>query len=58
MTNWKLIAEARELGISAASLEQIAPALEALERSFRPLAAAIPPEVEPAVIFRAAEDTE
>ncbi len=52
MKNWKLLAAAQNLGIPEPDLARIVPALEALEAAFRPLAAAIPPEIEPAVIFR------
>lgn len=36
--------------------DRIAPVLDALEAAFRPLAAAIPEDVEPAVTFTAEED--
>jgi hypothetical protein len=48
MNRWKEIPEEAR--------ERIAPALEALEAAFRPLAAAIPEDVEPAVTFKAEED--
>jgi hypothetical protein len=56
MTNWTKIAEGRALRIPAEELERVAPALDALEAAFRPLVATIPHELEPAIVFRAAED--
>jgi hypothetical protein len=56
MKNWKQIAAGHGLDIPEADLERAAPVLDALEASFRPLAAAIPESVEPAVTFRAAEE--
>jgi hypothetical protein len=47
-----------ELDIPAPDLERIAPALDSLEAAFRPLVSTIGHDVEPAVIFRAAEDAE
>jgi len=58
MTDWKSIAKARLLNIPEADLQRIAAPLDALEAAFRPLAAALPAHVEPAVMFRAAEDDE
>jgi hypothetical protein len=52
MKNWKKIAEANDLRIPESDLERIAPSLDALEVSFRPLTRNIPDDVEPAVIFR------
>jgi hypothetical protein len=52
MKNWKLLATAQNLEIPEPELELIIPALDALEAAFRPLAATIPAETEPAVIFR------
>jgi len=46
------MAESRELGIP--DVGRITPALDALESAFRPLVKAIPHDVEPALIFRAA----
>jgi hypothetical protein len=57
MTNWKKIAEARDLGIPGEAIETVAPSLDALENAFRPLAAGLTGDIEPAIIFRA-EDTE
>jgi hypothetical protein len=58
MTNWKALAQARDLGIPAADLDRIVAPLEALEETFRPLAASLMPEQEPCTIFRADEDVE
>jgi hypothetical protein len=58
MTDWKSLAKARQLNIPEADLERIAPSLDGLEAAFRPLAARVPHEVEPAVIFRAEEEGE
>lgn len=49
--DWRLIAAAHRLNIPEADLDRIAPVLDALEASFRPLVKDIPPEVEPATIF-------
>jgi len=54
--DWKKIARANGLAIPDAALEQIAPALDALETDFRPLARALPPATEPALIFHAVPD--
>ncbi len=56
MNKWKAIARARELGIPDESLDAIAPVLDALEAAFRPLAATLSEDIEPAVTFRAGED--
>ena len=48
------MAESSGLGIP--DLERIVPALDALEAAFRPLVKTIPHDVEPAPMFRAAED--
>jgi hypothetical protein len=55
MTDWKALARARSLDIPDADLDRIVSPLDKLEQSFRPLAANIPPDVEPAVMFRAEE---
>jgi hypothetical protein len=47
-----MLAKARKLDIPGSDLDRIAPVLEAMERAFRPLAAEIPPEIEPAITFR------
>ncbi|HXG32752.1 MAG TPA: hypothetical protein VNJ11_05260 [Bryobacteraceae bacterium] len=50
--DWKRIAEGLQLGIPEADLDRITAVLDALEAAFRPLAASIPFELEPAVIFQ------
>ena len=42
MTDWKKLAASLDPPIPAADIEKIAPVLEALEASFRPLQRAIP----------------
>jgi len=49
--NWKKIAEGNALRIPEAEIDKIAPSLDALESTFRPLAEAVPDDVEPAVSF-------
>ena len=51
MKDWKKIADARELHIPEADFARITPALDSLEKSFRPLVASIPATVEPAFVF-------
>ncbi|HLJ13537.1 MAG TPA: hypothetical protein VKV15_03505 [Bryobacteraceae bacterium] len=59
MKNWKQAALAFELNIPEADLETLAPALNAIEKAFRPLISKIPIETDPAVTFFAApEDAE
>jgi hypothetical protein len=58
MTNWTKIAEARGLELSEAELARVAAPLEAMEVVFRPLIARLGPEVDPAPVFRAAEEPE
>jgi len=56
--DWRALAQARGLEIPAAELDRIAPALDALEQAFRPLAERLPPELEPSFLFRAEEDSQ
>ena len=49
MTDWIQIARARDLDIPREAVERAAPALEALEAAFRPLAAKLPHDMEPAI---------
>jgi hypothetical protein len=49
MTNWTALAQALALDIPAADVERIAPSLDALEQTFRPLLAKLPFTLEPAV---------
>ena len=51
MKDWKKIAEASELRIPEADFARITPALDTLEKSFRPLVASLPSTLEPAFIF-------
>ena len=51
MKNWKKIAEGNDVRIPESDLERIAPALDGLESTFRPLSRSIPDDVEPAVTF-------
>lgn len=48
MTNWKALAQARELDIPSAAVEAIAPSLEGLEQAFRSLLVKLPFTIEPA----------
>ena len=56
MKNWKQAAAALALDIPEAGVENIAPALDALEKAFRPLTAKIPLETDPAIGFAAAPE--
>ena len=58
MKDLKALALARDLGIPASDFDRIVAPLEALEETFRPLAASLMPEHEPCTIFRAEEDVE
>ncbi len=49
--DWHALARALDLDIPDANLENIKPALDSLEESFRPLAANVPHLTEPAVVF-------
>lgn len=49
MTDWNALARARGLNIPADAVERIAPSLEALEASFRPLPTKLTHSVEPAL---------
>ena len=56
--DWKALAAARRLDIPEADLDRITAPLDGLERAFRPLTATIPHDVEPAIIFHAAEEAQ
>jgi hypothetical protein len=56
MTDWTSIAKAAGLDIPAKDLTRIAQALNSLEEVFQPLAKSLPPEIEPAVSFRADQE--
>ena len=49
--DWKTLARALAPDIPGPDLDKITPALDALETSFRPLAANVGHLVEPAVVF-------
>ena len=51
MKDWKKIASGYELQIPDSEFERITPALDSLEKSFRPLVRALPQNLEPALIF-------
>jgi hypothetical protein len=53
MTNWKLLAEAHQLGISEPELERIVPTLEALDKAFLKVLSALPADADSALIFHA-----
>lgn len=58
MKDWKAIAKAHGLDLSARDLDRIAPPLDALEAAFRPLVKDLTPGTEPAVDFNAEEDAQ
>lgn len=51
LKDWKYIALAWRGAIPEAQLERIIPILQRLEADFRPLAAKLPPELAPALVF-------
>ncbi len=55
MKDWKALAAAA--GIPAADIDRSVAPLEALEKSFRPLAESLTPEIEPAFEFTAGGDS-
>ena len=57
-TDWKALARARQLNIPDADLDRVIAALDTLETAFRALARAIPHDIEPAITFHLAEETE
>jgi hypothetical protein len=57
-TDWKKIAQARGLAIPERELERSAAVLDQMEIIFRPLVCSLPPEWDPALLFRAAEEVE
>jgi hypothetical protein len=58
MKNWKQIASGTAAAIPEPDLDRISPSLDAIEAAFRPLTKQIPPDVEPALIFRPLEDAD
>jgi hypothetical protein len=53
MRDWEAIAKARGLRIPGRELDLVTGPLRSLEEVFRPLAADLPPGLEPATTFRA-----
>ena len=51
MKDWKKIADASELQIPEADFDRITPALDSLEKAFRPLVESLPSALEPTYIF-------
>jgi len=56
MKDWKKLASVNNLQIPEAEFDRITPALDSLEKSFRPLVASIPFQVGPAVVFSIPEE--
>jgi len=56
MKDWANIAKAQGLDLPARELDRIAQSLGALEATFQPLTADLPPELEPASEFRMEEE--
>lgn len=56
MKDWKAIAKASGFDIPQKDIDRAIAPLEALDLVFRPLAAALTPDVEPATEFRAEDD--
>lgn len=56
MKDWISIAKAAGLDIPAKDVSRIAEPLNSLEEVFRPLAASLTPEMEPAASFRADQE--
>ena len=52
------MAQAQGLDLTAAELDRLAPPLEALEETFRPLVKTLTADLEPAVEFRMDEEAE
>jgi hypothetical protein len=57
MTDWKMIASARGLALTEEELGRIGGALDALEKSWRPLAEKIPHDAEPAIVMQSISAT-
>ena len=51
MSDWNVISQGAGLDIPADAMERIAPTLDALLASFRPLLAKIPHTLDPAIIL-------
>jgi hypothetical protein len=58
MKDWRAIAQAHGLDLSAGELDRIAEPLEGLEAAFRPLVRDLTPGIEPSVEFSVEEDAQ
>jgi hypothetical protein len=58
MKDWKKIALANNLQIPEVEFDRITPALDSLEKSFRPLVESLPFQLGPAVIYSIPEEEE
>ena len=58
MKDWKRIAEANGLPLSARELDRVAPPLAALQETFRPLIQQLTPDLEPDLEFHPDGDGE
>lgn len=56
MKDWRSLAKANNLDLSAHELDRIVGSLDALETAFRPLVGSLTADHEPAVEFTAEED--
>jgi hypothetical protein len=56
--DWKSLAKANGLTLSAKELDSMAQTLEALDKSFRPLTRELSADLEPALEFRAEAGSE
>jgi hypothetical protein len=56
MKDWRAIAQANGLDLSAPDLDRIAGPLDALEEAFRPLVRELTPAMEPSLTFSVEED--
>lgn len=50
-TDWRLLAQARGMSLSAEDLDRIVPVMQTLESAFGPLKLGIPHDIEPALIL-------
>ena len=58
MTDWRRLTQARGINLPEPELARITTVLGALESVFAPLVHELPPETEPAIVFRAAPEEE
>jgi hypothetical protein len=56
MKDWKKIASAYQFQIPESDFERISPALDSLEKAFRPLVESVPQDLGPAFVFRMPEE--